>query len=363
MEYEVNSKAAADFEDTVYEASQSDFEGKFANSSSLQRIGVDEVSSENREELAQKLQRDTAVQLAYLKAQGEKVEPIYRTEKEQFDSLGNDSLEKIIEYAGADELKKVFEGGDFDLMDKLADKAADALEEKYTHGSLEGQNRRWQMRINKLRNENRGRLYGLLEHAYKMMTDTSNGKVELDVEATREAIRQAAPEAAVKNWVKEQLGSVLEQKGIRNSKDRFTPGGKRRSFTELHNPYTLENLVAAMNDQNARGQDVWGLSASTLMSTTTAEYKNLDEVRADKGRLQQMPEEEYKALLKKADHQIEVVIDKLRSETEAHADNSFEEREILGDILLRAAQGARQPQRSVRHLQKKATSLVMTQPR
>ena len=340
VEYEVNSKAAADFEDTVYEASQSDFEGKFANSSSLQRIGVDEVSSENREELAQKLQRDTAVQLAYLKAQGEKVEPIYRTEKEQFDSLGNDSLEKIIEYAGADELKKVFEGGDFDLMDKLADKAADALEEKYTHGSLEGQNRRWQMRINKLRNENRGRLYGLLEHAYKMMTDTSNGKVELDVEATREAIRQAAPEAAVKNWVKEQLGSVLEQKGIRNSKDRFTPGGKRRSFTELHNPYTLENLVAAMNDQNARGQDVWGLSTSTLMSTTTAEYKNLDEVRADKGRLQQMPEEEYKALLKKADHQIEVVIDKLRSETEAHTDNSFEEREILGDILLRAAQGS-----------------------
>ena len=340
VEYEVNSKAAADFEDTVYEASQSDFEGKFANSSSLQRIGVDEVSSENREELAQKLQRDTAVQLAYLKAQGEKVEPIYRTEKEQFDSLGNDSLEKIIEYAGADELKKVFEGGDFDLMDKLADKAADALEEKYTHGSLEGQNRRWQMRINKLRNENRGRLYGLLEHAYKMMTDTSNGKVELDVEATREAIRQAAPEAAVKNWVKEQLGSVLGQKGIRNSKDRFTPGGKRRSFTELHNPYTLENLVAAMNAQNARGQDVWGVSAATLMSTTTAEYKSLDEVRADKNRLQQMPEEEYKALLEKADGQIEKVVDKLRSETEAHTDNSFEEREILGDILLRAAQGS-----------------------
>lgn len=340
VEYEVNSKAAADFEDTVYEASQSDFEGKFANSSSLQRIGVDEVSSENREELAQKLQRDTAVQLAYLKAQSEKVEPIYRTEKEQFDSLGNDSLEKIIEYAGADELKKVFEGGDFDLMDKLADKAADALEEKYTHGSLEGQNRRWQMRINKLRNENRGRLYGLLEHAYKMMTDTSDGKAELDVEATREAIRQAAPEAAVKNWVKEQLGNVLGQKGIRNSKDRFTPGGKRRSFTELHNPYTLESLVAAMNAQNARGQDVWGVSAATLMSTTTAEYKSLDEVRADKNRLQQMPEEEYKALLEKADGQIEKVVDKLRSETEAHTDNSFEEREILGDILLRAAQGS-----------------------
>ena len=70
------------------------------------------------------------------------------------------------------------------------------------------------------------------------------------------------PEAAVKNWVKEQLGSVLRQKGIRNSKDRFTPGGKRRSFAELHNPYTLENLVAAMNAQNARGGCVGSVSCN-----------------------------------------------------------------------------------------------------
>ena len=100
-----------------------------------------------------------------------------------------------------------------------------------------------------------------------------------------------------------------------------------------------KDLVAAMNAQNARGQGTWGLSASTLMSTATAEYQNLDEVRADKGRLQQMPEEEYKALLEKADDQISDILDKLRRETTPHADNSFEEREILGGILMRAAQG------------------------
>ena len=95
-----------------------------------------------------------------------------------------------------------------------------------------------------------------------------------------------------------------------------------------------------MNQEEARGKGAWGLSANTLMSTATAEYKNLDEVRADKGRLQQMPEEEYKALLEKADGQIETILSKLRSETEPHTSNSFEEREILGDILLRAAQGS-----------------------
>ena len=339
VEFEVNYDAMRDFESKVDSASKDAFEGKFANSAALQRLGIEETSSSDRAELAQRLEENTAVQLAYLEAKGKTVELVYKTERDQFDSLGNDTLEKVIEHIGADEIKAAFEGGDFDQLDQLADKAADALEEKYTHGQLEGQNRRWKMRIDKMRNDNRGRLYGMLEHAYKMLTDTNAGKQAMDVEATREAIRQEAPAEDVKNWVYDQLGNVLGQKGIRNGKDRFTPAGIKRSFAQLHNSYTLENLVAAMNAQNARGQDTWGLSASTLMSTATAEYQNLDEVRADKGRLQQMPEEEYKALLEKADDQISDILDKLRRETTPHADNSFEEREILGGILMQAAQG------------------------
>lgn len=339
VEYEVHYDAMRDFENRVYEASWEAFDGKFVNSAAVQRAGVDEASSLSREELAQKMQRDTGVQLAYLKDKGITVEPVYRMEQEQFDSIGNDALEAVIRHTGEAQLKEAFEGGDIDQLDKLADAAADALEEKYTHGALEGQNKRWMLRINKLRNENRGRLYQMLEHAYKMVTDTSAGKQTLDVEATRNAIREKAPEQKVEQWVYDKLEGVLGEKGIRNEKEPVTPSGKKRSFAQLHNPYTLENLVKAMNSQNARGQDVWGVSASTLMSTTTAEYKNLDEVRADKGRLQQMPEAEYKKLLEDADSQIEQVIRMLRKETTPHSDNSFEEQEILGEILLRAAQG------------------------
>ena len=339
VEYDVHYDAMRDFENRVYEASWEAFDGKFVNSAAVQRAGVDEASSLSREELAQKMQRDTGVQLAYLKDKGITVEPVYRMEQEQFDSIGNDALEAVIRHTGEAQLKEAFEGGDIDRLDKLADAAADALEEKYTHGALEGQNKRWMLRINKLRNENRGRLYQMLEHAYKMVTNTSAGKQTLDVEATRNAIREKAPEQKVEQWVYDKLEGVLGEKGIRNEKEPFTPSGKKRSFAQLHNPYTLENLVKAMNSQNARGQDVWGVSASTLMSTTTAEYKNLDEVRADKGRLQQMPEAEYKKLLEDADSQIEQVIRMLRKETTPHSDNSFEEQEILGEILLRAAQG------------------------
>lgn len=341
VEYEVHYDAMNAFENKVDRASREAFDGKFKTSAVVQSLGVGETSDMSRAELAQRLQEKTAVQLAYLEANGKTVEPVYKTEQDSYDALGNDTLEKVIEYAGADEIRNAFESGDMDQLERLADRAADALEEKYTHGTLEGQNKRWQMRITKLRNENRGRLYGLIEHAYKMLTDSSGGKQVLDVEATRDKIRDAAPVTAVKDWVYAQMDGVLGQKGIRNGKDRFTPGGKSRSFAQLHNPYTLENLVAAMNQQEARGKGALGLSASTLMSTATAEYQSLDEVRADKSRLQQMPETEYKALLEQADGQIEDVIASIRQETAAHADNSFEEREILGDILLRAAQGKR----------------------
>lgn len=258
VEYEVNYDAMRDFENRVYEASWEAFDGKFVNSAAVQRAGVDEASSLSREELAQKMQRDTGVQLAYLKDKGITVEPMYRMEQEQFDSIGNDALEAVIRHTGEAQLKEAFEGGDIDQLDKLADAAADALEEKYTHGALEGQNKRWMLRINKLRNENRGRLYQMLEHAYKMVTDTSAGKQTLDVEATRNAIREKAPEQKVEQWVYDKLEGVLGEKGIRNEKEPFTPSGKKQSFAQLHNPYTLENLVKAMNSQNARGQDVWG---------------------------------------------------------------------------------------------------------
>lgn len=254
VEYEVRYDAMNAFENKVDRASREAFDGKFKTSAVVQSLGVGEISDMSRAELAQRLQEKTAVQLAYLEANGKTVEPVYKTEQDSYDALENDTLEKVIEYAGADEIRNAFESGDMDQLERLADRAADALEEKYIHGTLEGQNKRWQMRITKLRNENRGRLYGLIEHAYKMLTDSSGGKQVLDVEATRNKIRDAAPVTAVKDWVYAQLDGVLGQKGIRNGKDRFTPGGKSHSFAQLHNSYTLENLVAAMNQQEARGK-------------------------------------------------------------------------------------------------------------
>lgn len=152
VEYEVRYDAMNAFENKVDRANREAFDGKFKTSAVVQSLGVGETSDMSRAELAQRLQEKTAVQLAYLEAEDQTVKPVYRTEQDSYDALGNDTLEKVIEYAGADEIRNAFESGDMDQLERLADRAADALEEKYTHGTLEGQNKRWQMRITKLHN-------------------------------------------------------------------------------------------------------------------------------------------------------------------------------------------------------------------
>ena len=77
-----------------------------------------------------------------------------------------------------------------------------------------------------------------------------------------------------------------------------------------------------------------------------------------------MPEEEYKALLEKADGQIEKVVDKLRSEDRSPRTTALKSGKYWCFILLRATEGSFQTAAAIgkTFCKKKATSLVRTQP-
>ena len=305
VEYEVHADKAVKLNSELAQLSRQTAGGAFAQGNVLSGTLDMEASGKSPKQLAESLSRNDAVKAAYLADKGETVQVVTKQEV-RFTESQKKRYEKIMEALGGEAaLRDIVES---DVVNGNHDKSNAVLNE------VREAEKSWAM-------------------------EDMAGKTVQDTEAMQKELQQKAPDADVGEWLLPKMEGILGKKEIRNEKDPYTRTGNRRSFAQMHNPYTLQNLVEAMNQQNARGEGAWGLSASTLMSTAMAEYQNLDEVRADKGRLQQMPEEEYKALLEKADHQIEAVIGKLRSETEAHADNSFEEREILGDILLRAAQG------------------------
>ena len=340
VEYKVNADQAMKLNTELAQLSRQTAKGAFARGSVLTGTLDMEASSQGPKQLAGSLAQNDAVKAAYLADKGEDIQVVTKPEV-RFTESQKKRYEKIMEAIGGESvLRDIVEtdvvSGNHDRANAVLNEVRQA-ETAWAMEELGWSEEKAQAKAARLIAP---MLRSRLENAYEYVTTKDiAGKLVQDTDAMQQELREKAPDADVVSWLLPKMEKILGEKGIYNGKDPYTRQGNRRSFAQLHNPYTLENLVAAMNQEEARGKGAWGLSANTLMSTATAEYKNLDEVRADKGRLQRMPEEEYKTLLEKADGQIETILSKLRSETEPHTSNSFEEREILGDILLRAAQG------------------------
>lgn len=340
VEYEVHTDKAVKLNSELAQLSRQTAGGAFARGNVLSGTLDMEASGKSPKQLAESLSRNDAVKAAYLADKGETVQVVTKQEV-RFTESQKKRYEKIMEALGGEAvLRDIVESdvvnGNHDKSNAVLNEVREA-EKSWAMEEFGWSEEKAQTKADRLIAP---MLRARLENAYEYVTTKDMaGKTVQDTEAMQKELQQKAPDADVEEWLLPKMEGILGKKGIRNEKDPYTRTGNRRSFAQLHNPYTLQNLVEAMNQQNARGEGAWGLSANTLMSTATAEYQNLDEVRADKGRLQQMPAEEYKALLEQADGQIEEVISRIRQETAAHSDSGYGEREILGDILLRAAQG------------------------
>lgn len=343
VEYKVDADKVWELNRELAQLSRQTAEGAFARSNLLTGRMDMEASDKSPQQLAGQLAQDDSVKAAYLADKGETVQKVMKQESQYTESQVN-RYEKIMEALGGKE--KLIEtvetdeaNGNHDGVNAVLEKVRQA-EKEWAMEELKWSEEKAQKKADKLIAPMvRARLMNAYEYATAENTEAT---MVQDTEAMQQELRKKAPDADVEQWLLPKMEKVLGEKGIYNGKDPYTKTGNRRSFAQLHYKYTLENLVQAMNQQQeARGQGALGVSAKGLMSTATTEYGTLDEVRADKGRLQQMPEETYNKLLEEADGAIAEVVKRIRSETAAHADNSFEEQEAIGNILMQAAQGKR----------------------
>lgn len=343
VEYKVDAGKVWELNWELAQLSRQTAEGAFARSNLLTGRMDMEASDKSPQQLAGQLAQDDSVKAAYLADKGETVQKVMKQESQYTESQVN-RYEKIMEALGGKE--KLIEtvetdeaNGNHDGVNAVLEKVRQA-EKEWAMEELKWSEEKAQKKADKLIAPMvRARLMNAYEYATAENTEAT---MVQDTEAMQQELRKKAPDADVEQWLLPKMEKVLGEKGIYNGKDPYTKTGNRRSFAQLHYKYTLENLVQAMNQQQeARGQGALGVSAKGLMSTATTEYGTLDEVRADKGRLQQMPEETYNKLLEEADGAIAEVVKRIRSETAAHADNSFEEQEAIGNILMQAAQGKR----------------------
>ena len=257
------------------------------------------------------LSRNYGVRAAYLADQGKTLDAVMRDNVKQFDSFGNEALSDLAERMGAQELAAAYartmtgEGltdGDISTV-KAAIRGAWGRRGGFTVNSPE----KIELRLNRLTSE---RMSKFIQNAWDLR-EAGGGSVEKEVDryATADALRGMVDQDDLRLWLEPKLDGLLGEAGVYNGKDPFTPSGNRRGFAALHNAYTLENIVKAMKEgQEERGGNTWGASAKTLQSVATPEYRSIQEIKADSGRLGMDEGAGYDAKLQAIDDQIGGII-------------------------------------------------------
>jgi hypothetical protein len=345
VEYEVDYDIQRQFERTIEELSKNVANGVFSKSSVLGMSGIEDSTGLNLNEIAKKISDYDAVQAAYVAENGGNVDVVYRTK--EFDTYGNDALKGYIDKVGEQEVARLTakmmtgERPTAEEIETAKDAIVDNWIEKKAY-TLRQKPELREIRISRFRERlTNMRVEDFVRHAWEFYEDSGATTDEVDRGETGNNLRAAVNRADVEAWVTEKLQGLLSEPGIYNGKEIYTPSGKRRSFKETHWDYTAENIVRAMNNADARGANVWNVSGEAIIATATQEYKNIDEVRADKGRLFNAEYDDYEKIKDGISAELEKVTKDIIRTTEHISDNQYDEEQIIGRAIMEAAQSTK----------------------
>ena len=348
VEYPVNYDRMRTVEKRLARLSGKIAGGVFRNGSAMQRAGVGEESGMSASELADKLSRDDSVRAAYLADRGETLEPVMQAK--EFNRYGNDALAKLVQKIGVQELANVeadMETGDYQSAREIEDTVRQIIRDSYEEQHRRFLDRKPELKEKRLdhfmdNNVHTSTVEDFIRDAWAFYEDQGATADEVDRLATSDKLHEATDTEDVKAWLLPQLKSVFGEPGIYNGKERYTASGDRRSFSQLHWEYTLENIVSAMAEtQKERGGQTWGTSAGAMQAVSAEDFSSIDEVKAASGRLGKAEGEQYEAAKNAVENLIDQATRAVMRETRPHADNSFDEREIIGDVMMEAAKGKR----------------------
>lgn len=351
VERGVNYEARRAFDDRIKDLSSQFAGGVFQGSSTLGKIGLENDTRWEPEEIADKLANHPEVQAAFLQSEGKSLEPVYRDK--QFDRFfSNATIRRYLDTVGEQEVARLavkLMTGERLTAEEMKP-AEQAIREVYAEEHANFLNRRPESKEKRIdyymkNNVFPNRVEDFIRSTQEFYESGASAS-DIDKEATAAKMFELiAPSGSrsdalrtVKDWVQPQLEGLLGERGIYNGKDAVTDRG-RRSFAETHWDYTAENIVKAMNMAAAKGANVYGITPETLAATATQEYKTVDEMHADEARLRTVSEEEHAKALRDLGIYLDRVVNDLMLTTMHKYDNSFEEEQNLSGIIAEAAKG------------------------
>lgn len=189
------------------------------------------------------------------------------------------------------------------------------------------------------------RMSGILRQVQEYFRDRGSAPIYetvTDSAATRRAVDEALDKTGYERWVRDLFSGIEGDSGIYNNKERFTPSGNRRTFQQTHYPVTLENIVKAMKGQNGgNSKNVSGFfGVKSLRAGTARRFMNIADMHSLERRLQNLTEEETKAINDALDERLIEITGELAEKSPGGArEYDYHQADTIGNILVEIADG------------------------
>lgn len=351
VDHQVDYEKKRTIENEIYKLSEKVAGGIFAKSGLLSSKGVDDITNLTIKELAEKLSNDEAAKAAYLAEQGKDITPEYKPK--EYSKFGNEAVQKLIDEVGADKVAdmrgKLITGERLNNKEETTVRNVIREEKMKKHRGFisrrpepiraQWTEERFRTYIDKYMEEQVGTLtvedFVIAAGEY-YKEDGTNAKT-IDRMATYNKLEDEVSNQEVIKWLEGKLEGLLGEAGVYNGKDYYDSKGNRRSFKQLHYPYTLQNIVKAMQAaQKERGEGMMGMGAERMVVENAKKYKTIEDIKKDKERLRLENDEAYQAELERLDGEITEIIRATKKGNKPHFDNEFIESDRIGEVMTYA---------------------------
>ena len=158
---------------------------------------------------------------------------------------------------------------------------------------------------------------------------------EYDVDTQHRMIDERVDAAEYDAWLRNMLDGIEKDKGVWNGKDRFLPSGNRRSFSQLHNPVTAENIVKAMLAQSDNVRNTAGFNgAKSVRAVAVEDFRNIQAIKNASRKMKDMSAEEFSAIEEDLDNRL---LDIIHSIMEDSGQTEWRYVDYVGESILDTA--------------------------
>lgn len=300
------------------------------DASMLLRIDDYELTNKGGEEgYIERVKDSDALKAMYISEKGGQIKETKKITREERDPAKGKIYSKILnamENPDAEEKASLN-----DLYSKYGDVTREALAERMME--VNGWSKEEAME--RANNMPKLRITTFISNAIRTRNDGGvKIKEETDFDDMRKQIADQVDLDDYDRWLHELFKGIEGKKGLRNSKDLFTPSGKRRSFDQLHMPVTVENIVKAMM-QDGEKNVATVVNAKTLRAETSKTFKSLEEAKKASEKMKDIDTDQYQEELDRINNRLNKVWAEV---AEGHSGNQWLIMDEIGSIMAEAAQ-------------------------